>query len=81
MTKLDRLEKYLTAGSTATPKQIQNMFGLQNPTAAIHALRSNGVCVYANPTTLSNGTKTTKYRVGTPTRAMVSALHALGAFA
>ena len=47
MTKLERLEKYLASGATATPKQIQRMFGLQNPTAAIHALRSRGVCVYA----------------------------------
>lgn len=81
MTKLERLEKYLASGATATPKQIQRMFGLQNPTAAIHALRSRGVCVYANQATLSNGSTTTKYRVGQPTRAMISALHALGAFA
>lgn len=81
MTKLDKLEKYLASGATATPKQITKMFGLQNPTAAIHALRSRGVCVYANAATLSNGTETTKYRVGQPTRGMIAALHALGAFA
>ncbi len=81
MNKLSKLEKYLASGNTATPKQIQRMFGLQNPTAAIHNLRSAGVCIYANKATLSDGTTTTKYRVGQPTKAMVAALHALGAFA
>lgn len=81
MTKLDKLEKYLASGNTATPKQIQKMFGLQNPTAAVHALRSKGVCVYGNKSTLTDGTETTKYRVGQPSRAMIAALHALGAFA
>jgi hypothetical protein len=81
MTKLEKLEKYLATGNTATPKQIQKMFGLQNPTAAVHALRSKGVCIYGNKATLSTGVETTKYRVGQPTRGMISALHALGAFA
>lgn len=81
MTKLEKLEKYLASGATATPRQIEKMFGLQNPTAAIHNLRSQGLCIYANKATLTNGTTTTKYRVGQPTKAMVAALHALGAFA
>lgn len=80
MSKLNRLEAYLRSGATATQKQITGMFGLQNPTAAIHALRKSGVCVYANTATLSDGTVTTKYRIGTPTRAMVAALHEAGAF-
>lgn len=80
MTKLSRLEAYLKSGSTATPRQISGMFGLQNPTAAIHALRSKGVCVYANEATLTNGERTTKYRIGRPTRKMVQVAHALGLF-
>ena len=81
MTKLDRLEKYLTPGATPTPKQIQSMFGLQNPTAAVHALRSKGICVYTNPATLSTGERTVKYRVGKPTKKMIQFAHALGLFA
>ena len=81
MTKLERLENYLNSGSTATPRQIKGMFGLANPTAAIHALRSKGVCVYANAATLTNGERTTKYAVGRPTRAMIQAAHSLGLFA
>lgn len=80
MTKLARLEAYLKSGSTATPRQITGMFGLQNPTAAIHALRSKGVCVYANEATLTTGERTIKYAVGSPTRKMVQVAHALGMF-
>lgn len=81
MTKLSRLEAYLNAGSTATPRQITSMFGLQNPTAAIHALRSRGVCVYANEATLSTGERTVKYKVGKPTKAMIQLAQAAGLFA
>jgi hypothetical protein len=81
MTKLSRLEAYLKSGSTATPRQITGMFGLQNPTAAIHALRSKGVCVYANEATLSTGERTVKYAVGTPTKKMIQMAHTLGLFA
>ena len=81
MSKLSRLEKYLKSGSTATPRQISGMFGLQNPTSAIHALRSKGVCVYANKATLSNGEPTIKYSIGTPTKKMIQIAHSFGLFA
>jgi len=81
MSKLSRLEKYLKSGSTATPRQITGMFGLQNPTSAIHALRSAGLCVYANKATLSTGVTTVKYSVGKPTKKMIAMAHALGMFA
>lgn len=81
MTKLNRLEKFLRSGSGVTPRQITGMFGLQNPTAAIHSLRSAGVCVYANPVTLGNGTKTTRYAIGKPTRNMIKLAHSAGLFA
>lgn len=81
MSKLSRLEKYLKSGSAATPRQITGMFGLQNPSAAIHELRSQGVCVYCNTSTLSNGSRTVKYTIGRPTRKMIAMAHALGMFA
>ena len=80
MTKIERLKAFLASGATATPKQITGMFGLVNPTAAVHQLRSEGVCVYANKVTLKDGTATTKYRVGMPSARMVKAAHALGLF-
>ena len=81
MSKLKSLQTYLQTGAEVTPKQITSMFGLQNPTAAVHALRSAGICVYGNPATLYDGTRTTKYKVGKPTRAMIKAAHTLGLFA
>lgn len=81
MTKLSRLESYLKSGATATPRQISGMFGLQNPTAAVHALRSRGVCVYANDATLKSGERTVKYKLGVPSKRIVQIAHALGYFA
>lgn len=80
MTKLSRLESYLKSGATATPRQITGMFGLKNPTSAIHALRSSGVCIYANTATLKNGQRTVKYKVGPASKNMVKIAHALGYF-
>jgi len=81
MSKLSRLEAYLKSGSTATPSQISGMFGLQNPTSAIHALRSKGVCVYANKAKLASGKPTIKYRVGNPSKKMIQIAHSFGLFA
>lgn len=81
MTKLKRLESFLVAGNEATARQITSMFGIKNPTAAVHALRAQGVCVYGNETTLYTGERTTKYRVGKPTKNMVKIAHAMGLFA
>lgn len=80
MTKLSRLEAYLKSGATATPRQITGMFGLQNPSAAIHALRSQGVCVYANEATLTTGERTVKYKVGKASKNMIKMAHSLGMF-
>jgi hypothetical protein len=80
MTKLAKLESYLRAGNKLTAKQITSMFKLKNPTAAIHALRNSGVCIYANKAKLYNGTTTIKYEVGQPSRAMIATLARIGAF-
>lgn len=80
MNKLNRLQAYLETGAEVTSAQIMSMFKLMNPTAAVHALRSRGVCVYANPKTLYNGTPVIKYRIGKPSRAMIAAAAAAGAF-
>ena len=80
MTKIERLNAYLSTGATVTAKQITSMFGIANPTAAVHSLRSQGVCVYGNKVTLHDGTPSTKYRVGSPTKKMVQAAHKFGLF-
>ena len=80
MTKVQRLLAFLESGSTATTKQIKGMFDIANPYAAVHQLRSEGHCVYANATTLRNGTPVTKYRLGTPSKALVARAAAAGFF-
>lgn len=81
MSKLDRLQEYLTtSGESLTAAQIRSMFKLQNPTAAVHALRLRGVCVYANAAKLWDGTPTTKYRVGNPSKRLVAVAAAAGYF-
>jgi predicted transcriptional regulator len=81
MSKLDKLEQYLQSGAVVTSQDIEKVFGLKNPTSAIYTLRSRGVCVYTNKIERADGTVTTKYRVGKPTKNMIAALHAIGAFA
>jgi len=80
MSKTAKLEAFLSAGNTVTAKQIKSMFKLSNPTAAISQLRREGVCIYSNDSKLYSGEKVTRYRVGTPSRAMVAAAAAAGAF-
>ena len=81
ITKSKRLLDSLKFGAELTPRQIKAMFNIANPSAAVDALRKEGYCIYGNPTKLAGGTKTTKYRLGTPTRGMVAAAAAMGYFA
>jgi chemotaxis receptor (MCP) glutamine deamidase CheD len=73
MNKTEKLKTALIAGEKLTAKQITARFGLKNAHEAIRQLRNQGVCIYANETTLSRGQKVVKYRVGTPSKAMVAA--------
>lgn len=71
---------FLQSGSTATPKQIKGMFGIANPSAVVHKLRTEGNCIYANPATLKDGRQVTKYRLGTPSKAMIAQAAKFGFF-
>ena len=77
MSKQAKLLNYLSTGAEVTAKQIQGSFGLKNPHDAIHQLRNQGHCVYGNKATLADGTETTKYRIGKPSRHMVAAANAV----
>lgn len=72
MSKQETLLKNLVAGKEFTAKQITGSFGLKNPHEAIRQLRNQGHCIYGNSTKLANGTQTTKYRIGKPTKRMVA---------
>ena len=64
--------------NTFTTRQAQRRFGISNVAARIHELRTEGHCIYSNPT--SDGQ--VSYRLGTPTKALVqTALQAGYSFA
>jgi predicted transcriptional regulator len=77
MSKQAKLLNYLSTGAEVTARQIAGSFGLKNPHDAIHQLRNQGHCVYGNKATLADGTETTKYRIGKPSRKMVAIANAV----
>lgn len=72
MNKTSTLLKQLEAGKEFTAKQISASFGFVNPYRAVEYLRQQGNCVYGNEKTLSTGDKVIKFRLGTPSKRMVS---------
>lgn len=77
MSKQAKLLNHLTSGAEVTAKQITGSFGLKNPHEAIRQLRNQGHCVYGNKAVLADGTETTKYRIGKPSRQMVQIANAV----
>ena len=72
-TKSHALLEALQNGEQLTAKQITHRFGIANPTATVSDLRFAGFAVYANKRTNRRGETYTKYRLGTPSRAIVAA--------
>lgn len=72
MSKQAKLLNYLSTGASVTARQISGSFGLKNPHEAIRQLRGQGHCIYSNKSTLADGTETTKYRIGRPSKRMVA---------
>lgn len=73
VTKQSRLLEALQSGEELTAKQIDARFGVKNPTATISDLRYAGFSVYANRRVDTKGRVSTKYRIGSPSRAVVAA--------
>ncbi len=78
MSKQAKLLTHLYRGNEVTARQIAGSFGLSNPHDAIYQLRNQGHCIYSNKAKLADGTVTTKYRVGRPTKRMVAIASAFG---
>jgi predicted transcriptional regulator len=72
-TKSGKLLQALQNGEQLTEGQISQRFGLKNPRASVSALRFQGYAIYANQHKDTKGRETTKYRLGTPSRAVVAA--------
>jgi hypothetical protein len=72
MTITTRLLSALASGEELTARQIESRFKVASARGLVHTLRSQGHAIYLNRRTNSKGTVTQKYRLGTPTRAMVA---------
>jgi hypothetical protein len=59
--------------NTLTPRKMQSVFGVANPSATINELRNEGHAIYLNTRVNSNGEKVSFYRLGQPTKRMVAA--------
>jgi len=78
MSAKQKMLAVLKGNGTFTTKQARSRFGIKNVAARIHDLRTEGYCIYSNEKTLANGDKTTVYRLGTPTRALVRSAMSAG---
>jgi len=75
MSITSRVLKHLLKGNTLTAAEIKGKFNAASPAEVIRQLRMKGYAVYGNKTELYNGSVATKYRIGTPSRAMVAAAY------
>ena len=71
--KQSRVLEALRKGEELTAKQIAARFGVKNPTATVSDLSFAGFAIYANQRKDTKGRMTTKYRLGSPSRAVVAA--------
>lgn len=76
MSQTAKVLRHLLKGNTVTAAELAGKFGCGNPTEVIRQLRVKGYAVYGNKTRLWDGTPTTKYRIGKPSRKMVAAAYA-----
>lgn len=82
MTKTSMLLEAFQNGEELTANQISARYGIRNVHDAIYNLRMQGYAVYLNARTNARGETVNKYRIGTPSRAVVAAGYkALGGFA
>ncbi len=58
--------------NTFTTAQARVRFGVANVAARINELRKEGHAIYTNTKTLEDGRKISFYRLGTPTKRMLS---------
>ena len=74
MTQKDKLRKAFFNGAELTSKQIRAQFKIASPTKVVSSLRlEDGLPIYANKHTDTKGRETTKFRLGTPSRAVIAA--------
>ena len=75
-TSVNNSDRFIAAferGTELTAKQITARYGVKNPRALVSGLRMKGYSIYLNKRTNGFGETYSKYRLGTPTRAVVAA--------
>lgn len=74
MTQKSKLRKAFFNGAELTSKQIRSQFKIASPTKIVSMLRlEDGLPIYANKHVDTKGRETTKFRLGTPSRAVIAA--------
>lgn len=74
MTQKQRLASAFSNGAELTSKQIRSQFKIASPTKVVSQLRlEDGMSIYLNTRTDTKGRVTQKYRLGTPSRAIIAA--------
>ena len=73
VTKTAKVIAALEKGTELTGRQIESRYNVANARALISSIRMQGYPVYLNQRTNSFGDTYSKYRLGTPTRAVVAA--------
>ena len=73
VTKTAKVIAALESGVELTGKQIESRYNVGNARALISSLRMQGYPVYLNKRTNCFGDTYSKYRLGTPSRAVIAA--------
>lgn len=74
LTQKQKLRVAFFSGAQLTAKQMTARFGIASPAKVVSNLRlEDGLPIYANKHVDTKGRKTTKYRLGTPSRAVIAA--------
>jgi len=74
MNQKTKLRMAFFNGREMTAKQMTSQFGIASPRKVVSALRlEDGLPIYANKHVDTKGRQTTKYRLGTPSRAVIAA--------
>ena len=68
LSKKQKVFNLLSKGENVTWKVLRKRFDLTSPTKMIDTLKSEGHCIYTNDTT-----KGVAYRMGTPSKEIISA--------
>ena len=68
LSKKQKVFNLLSKGENVTWKVLRKRFDLTSPTKMIDTLKSEGHCIYTN-----NTTKGVAYRMGTPSKEIISA--------